>query len=83
MNEAKQFYSVGLGDRLIKESNYPSEILAYLESENKLVLEFLSDFETLVEVGCMNGRYLDLAVESKKKYIGVDIVSRYIDEANK
>ena len=83
MESVKNFYDSGLGDRLIDEKRYSLEILSYLAGEKKIVAELLARYETLIEVGCMNGRYLDLAVEKEKRYIGIDVVKRYVDEANR
>ncbi|MDD4614902.1 MAG: class I SAM-dependent methyltransferase [Caldisericia bacterium] len=37
----------------------------------------------MIEVGCMNGRNLEIANELKIKYLGIDIVERFVKEANK
>ena len=35
--------------------------------------------DLLVEIGCMHGRYLNWAIQHQKRYIGLDIVTRYIE----
>lgn len=72
------FYSSGYGDRLVDPSKYPKEIVNYLKAEEKLLLSFSSQFDLLVEIGCMDGRYLDWAVGQDKRYLGIDIVDRYV-----
>jgi hypothetical protein len=72
------FYSSGQGDRLVDPSRYPNEITNYLTAEEDLLTSLASQFETLVEVGCMDGRYLDWAVRQQKSYLGIDIVERYV-----
>ena len=81
MSKGKEFYDIGHGDLLVDERNYPNEIQEFLKSEISLLNSFRDQFEYLIEVGCMNGRYLDWAVSFSKKYFGIDIVQRYIDEA--
>ncbi|MFA4996335.1 MAG: hypothetical protein WC536_04315 [Patescibacteria group bacterium] len=73
------FYSSGHGDRLVDPSRYPNEITEYLIAEEDLLTSLASRFETLVEVGCMDGRYLDWAVRQQKSYLGIDIIERYVE----
>jgi len=72
-----QFYDSGLGDLLIDPGRYPPSIQDYLYAEAELVES--RQFSLLVEVGCMKGRYLDWCVARHKDYLGVDIVSRYVE----
>lgn len=74
------FYGSGLGDRLIDESLFPNEIKDFLKDEEKLFSQINSSFDTLVEVGCMNGRYLEWAMKRKLWYVGIDVIPSYIDE---
>ncbi|MCL5021045.1 MAG: hypothetical protein M1339_05155 [Bacteroidetes bacterium] len=76
-----QFYEVGAGDRLVDPASYPQEILEYLSAESGFVSELGNHFDRLIEIGCMNGRYLEWAVHHNKFYIGVDPVLRYIEAA--
>ena len=80
MVSKKSFYDSGNGDPLIDAKNYPIEIKRYLRYEKKFLYRLRNEFEVLVEVGCMTGRYLEWSLEYHKKYIGVDIVSRYIKQ---
>lgn len=80
--ETDSFYSHGDGDKLIDVKSYPIEIEGYLRDEYQSILELMKNFEGIVEVGCMMGRYLQLAREMDKKYLGIDPVSRYIDQGN-
>lgn len=79
----KDFYSNGRGDRLIDPLFYPKGIKLFLENEEKLLVSLAPFFDLLIEVGCMNGRYLSWAMGYKKAYFGLDIVERYIDAGNK
>jgi hypothetical protein len=75
------FYGSGLGSRLIDPKNFSPEIAAFLDVENRLVLNALSSFECLIEVGCMQGRYIERVLRAGKYYIGIDLVERYINTA--
>ena len=83
MNDRNNFYDSGEGDRLIDPSRYPKEIADYLLGEEELLSSASARFETLIEAGCMEGRYLDWAVTEKKRYLGIDVVERYIRNGRK
>jgi len=72
------FYDSNLGDCLIEESVFPTEIKEFLQEEERLLTQAIFSCDLLVEVGCMHGRYLDWALEKGKAYAGIDVVSRYI-----
>jgi len=80
MDFRNNFYSSGLGDSLVDETKYPDEIISYLSLEQELVSSLVGRFDVIVEVGCMNGRYLNWAMRKGKKYLGVDIVERYVKD---
>ena len=77
-----KLYESGDGDTLIDDSLYSAEVKEYLFMERLEISKKLKSYNTLVEIGCMVTRHLDQAIENNKNYIGVDIVQRYIDEAN-
>lgn len=77
--QPKTFYGIGAGDALIDPAHYPPEIKQFLEEETFLLMKVKDSFDTLVEVGCMQGRFLDWAVSYGKHYLGIDVVSRYIE----
>jgi hypothetical protein len=76
-------YKNGKGDELVKPENYNEEIRSYLEEEKKILSEMVIKYETVIEAGCMDGRYVELILDLGKKYIGIDIVKRYIKNAKK
>lgn len=76
------FYGTETGNRLVDEGNYPSSIVDYLKQERELLESKLPQHDLLIEVGCMEARNLEIAVKSRKKYIGIDIVKSYIDIAS-
>jgi hypothetical protein len=77
------FYGSGLGDRLIDESLFPLEIKEFLRGEDRLLEQCISSFDSLIEVGCMRGRYLQWAIDRGLNYFGIDIVSSYIETGHK
>jgi hypothetical protein len=74
-----EFYDSGQGDRLVDASCYPLEIVHFLHEEQRLLNLLADSIDLLVEVGCMEGRYLDWAFANDKMYLGIDIVQRYIE----
>jgi len=74
------FYGSDLGNRLINDALFPEEIKEFLKLEKELLSEIIPLFDSLVEVGCMQGRYLQWATKHVQNYIGIDIVSSYIEE---
>ncbi|MFJ6739411.1 hypothetical protein ACIQOU_10950 [Streptomyces sp. NPDC091279] len=78
-----QFYASGRGDRLVDESLLPVVIRDFLEQEERLLADICQDFDCLVELGSMYGLHLEFAVNSDKKYLGLDVVDRYVVEGNR
>jgi hypothetical protein len=81
-SQTHAFYGSGLGTRLIDAGNYPPSIQDYLHGEEQLLASLEDGFSTLVEVGCMHGRYLEWAVARGKNYLGVDPVQPYIRQGH-
>jgi len=77
------FYGTDIGDRLIDERYFPGEIKKFLNKEKELLSQADSAYDFLVEVGCMHGRYMEWALVQNKAYIGLDVVSRYIERGRK
>jgi len=77
------FYDAGAGDRLVNPSCYPSPIKTYLADEEDLLNSQQGTFTMMVEVGCMEGRYLIWAKNAGKRYLGLDVVPRYIREGRR
>lgn len=73
------FYAQGAGDLLIDDSRYPTAIVDFLHAEGELLDSLAGDFDLLVEVGCMHGRFLDWAQTRGKRYLGLDVVPRYVE----
>ena len=76
------FYGTKDGNKLVDENNYPDSIKEYLKKEKELLEKYLEDYDLLIEVGCMEGRNIDVALNMKKKYIGIDIIESYISIVN-
>jgi hypothetical protein len=75
----RDFYGTGPGDRLVDESKYPPAIRLFLTGEKMVLASTIGDASILVEAGCMSGRYLPWAVEHDLDYLGIDIVTRYVE----
>lgn len=76
------FYDSGSGTLLIKEQNYPPSIRDYLRKESAQLAKLCADSTCLlVEVGCMDGRYLNWAVARNIRYLGIDVVPSYVRSA--
>lgn len=73
-----EFYENGHGDPFADDSHLNREVAAFLKQEEHLMSAVADGIDTLIEVGCMHGRYLDWAVRHKKSYFGLDRVHRYI-----
>ena len=82
MEKKFDFYASGPGDHLVESSFFPKEIVLFLEKEKEIVQEALRASGLLFEVGCMEGRYLDVALSEGKKYFGIDLVERYVKKGN-
>lgn len=77
------FYGTDDGNRLVDEKNYPESIKNYLNGERCILNQEIEKHDLIIEVGCMEARNMDIAINNKKKYIGIDIVEEYINTANK
>lgn len=76
-------YESGAGDELVNPHNYNREVSSYLKEEEEIFSRLAVKYETVIEAGCMDGRYTKLTLDLGRKYIGIDIVERYIESANK
>lgn len=74
------FYGSDLGNRLINESLFSRDVVDFIDEEKKLIHSFMNGFDVLIEIGCMNGRYLEYALKHGYKYVGLDIIPSYIEE---
>ncbi len=85
MNRVKKFYDLEGGENLVNANNYPLEIIDYLQDEKQVIIDNLRKrgYEGMLEIGCMEGRNLDVASKLGIKYIGIDIVKRFIESTNK
>jgi len=79
-SSTKDFYDKGYGDSLIDVSLLPEEVKEFLLEEELILFSIKDSFDLLIEVGCMNGRYLEWAVAENKSYIGIDVATRFIKE---
>ena len=84
-NNVEQFYDQNGGEKLIDHDCYVPEIDEYLKNEIRFISQTLEKhgYSGMLEIGCMNGRNLEVATVLGIKYVGIDIVKRFIEEANK
>lgn len=74
----EEFYA-GIGQRLIDTDCYPVEIIEHLYEEKATLKTLLenSDYDTAVEVGCMDGTmHMDICIETKVNYVGIDLIEK-------
>src|SRR5215475_13506506 len=78
MPSARGFFESSASDRRMDPTCYPHEIRTFLREEQRILDALEDSVDLLIEVGCVNGRYLDWAVEKAKQYIGVDMIDRHV-----
>jgi len=81
--EDDNIYFVEEGNKLLNINNFPLEITNYLYSERTLIGQIINDYDLIVEIGCFDATYLPLVYEKRKKYLGIDIFKKNIEEANR
>lgn len=72
----RHFYTeAGESDAIMRAANFPNELLCFLQQEALAVSEALRQFEcdSLVELGCYDGRLLQVARMARISYCGVDL----------
>ncbi len=61
----------------------PKSLLNFLREEEKLVTKFVDGKESIIDVGCGNGRAIPIVAPIVKKYFGIDSDLNCINEAKK
>ena len=79
---AQNFYGNYAGDLLVEESLYPPKVVEFLQREKDCLRSLTDTFQSLIEVGSMDGLHLEWAAKRRKRYVGIDIVERYIEAGN-
>jgi hypothetical protein len=75
---ARHFYAEAEeSDAIMRAANFPNEMLCFLQQEALVVAEALRQFrcDSLVELGCYDGRLLQVARMAQVSYFGVDLSS--------
>ncbi|MET9465724.1 hypothetical protein ABZY44_13130 [Streptomyces sp. NPDC006544] len=74
---SEHFYREGGARRIMSVANFPDEILSFLQMEGLTVLDVASRHrcDSLVELGCYDGRALEVAKVANMSYVGVDVNS--------
>lgn len=79
------FYRGGGARAIMRAANFPDELLPFLQMEGLAVLDTVSRYgcDSLVELGCYDGRALEVARAAGIPYLGVDVNSGAIDSLNR
>jgi SAM-dependent methyltransferase len=74
------FYDEGGGARLADAAGYPPSIRRYLIQESQLIERVLlsGEYGTVLEVGCMQGRFLSRARALGLHYRGIDLAPKLV-----
>lgn len=82
---AKLIYEDSIGSNLLNPENYPTEVKNYLEEEKMHVTKSIksSGKRLLMEIGCFDATYLRWCYKNNIKYVGLDIVEKYIAEGKR
>ena len=82
-NSKALFYHTPSGEMIMNPASYNEGIKSLLNEENRFVLQqMLNKYDTLFEVGCgISKRAVDVSKLGRKFY-GIDINPRYVEESN-
>lgn len=83
MMNVKTFYESNIGHNIMEEIFFSREINSYLELEKCFLESIINKFNLFVEIGCVKGRHLQWTLEKGKYYVGIDIVSKHIIDAER
>jgi hypothetical protein len=75
---SRPFYAqASESDAIMLAANFPNELLCFLQQEALVVSEALRQWEcdSLVELGCYDGRLLQVARMAQISYLGIDLSS--------
>ncbi len=83
MNKDEEYYSKTLFAQKLKRAYEIASprIQQYLEEEIKFVLNYITAFHTVLELGCGYGRVLKYLAEKAHKVVGIDISQVNLDYA--
>ncbi|MEV0603326.1 hypothetical protein AB0I82_29095 [Streptomyces sp. NPDC050315] len=81
---AESFYRDGGAPAIMRAAHFPDELLFFLQMEGLAALDAVSrhQCDSLVELGCYDGRALEVAKAARIPYLGVDISSGAIGRLN-
>jgi hypothetical protein len=80
LHEIGQFYGERKGWKMFDSRSLTPEIRSYLNNETEFLGGIMArNYDTLVEVGCGYGRYLEWALNRSYSYVGIDIVPWLVD----
>ncbi|SFL98154.1 hypothetical protein SAMN05192584_1362 [Streptomyces pini] len=79
------FYRDGGARAIMRAANFPDELLPFLQMEGLAAMDAVCRHEcdSLVELGCYDGRALEVARAAGVRYLGVDVNPGAIDSLNR
>jgi hypothetical protein len=78
--DSESFYRDGGARAIMRAANFPDELLSFLQMEGLAVLDTVARHgrDSLIELGCYDGRALEVARAAGVRYLGVDVNSSAI-----
>lgn len=69
------FYKARGASAIMRAAHFPDDLLSFLQLESLTILQSVRDFlcDSLVELGCYDGRAIEVARLAGIRYLGVDI----------
>lgn len=82
---AASFYRDGGAPAIMRAAHFPDELLSYLQMEGLAALDAAArhQCDSLVELGCYDGRALEVAKAAGVPYLGVDVSGGAIGRLNR
>ncbi|MET8681405.1 hypothetical protein ABZW18_28455 [Streptomyces sp. NPDC004647] len=83
--DSDSFYRDGGAGAIMRAAHFPDELLSFLQMEGLAVLDMASRHgcDSLIELGCYDGRALEVARAAGIRYLGVDVSSSAINSLNR
>jgi len=62
-------------------SKYPEGYKKFIEKEKEIAINFVRDSDSVLDIGCGNGRLIPIIAPLVTRYVGIDIDDEYIKTA--
>lgn len=75
------FYRACGASAIMRAANFPNDLLSFLQLESLIILQVITEqkCDLLIELGCYDGRALEIAKLAGIRYLGVDINAQAIE----